>query len=66
MAIGGRFYIKKDNRHQFQWQTVLRKDNLDIQHLTLGPITNDDSDNQKLFQILFQLTTKLFQNSLLL
>ena len=36
---------KRDNRRQFQWQTVLKKDNLDIQQLTLGPMTNDDSDN---------------------
>ena len=36
-----------DNRRQFQWQTMLKKDNLDIQQLTLGPITNDDSDNSE-------------------
>ena len=36
---------KRDNRRQFQWQTVLKKDNLDIQQLTLGPMTNNDSDN---------------------
>ena len=26
---------------------MLKKDNLDIQQLTLGPITNDDSDNSE-------------------
>ena len=36
-----------DNRRQFQWQTVLKKDNLDIQQLTLGPISDDDSDNSE-------------------
>ena len=43
----GNIFKKGDNRRQFQWQTVLKKDNLDIQQLTLGPITNDDSDNSK-------------------
>ena len=38
---------KGDNRRQFQWQTVLKKDNLDIQQLTLGPISDDDSDNSE-------------------
>ena len=38
---------KGDSRRQFQWQTVLKKNNLDIQQLTLGPITNDDSDNSE-------------------
>ena len=28
-------FKKKDNRRQFQWQTVLKKNNLDIQQLTL-------------------------------
>ena len=41
------FFKKKDNRRQFQWQTMLKKDNLDIQQLTLGPITNNDSDNSE-------------------
>ena len=41
----GTFSKKKDNRRQFQWQTMLKKNNLDIQQLTLGPMTNDDSDN---------------------
>ena len=41
----GTFLKKRDNRRQFQWQTVLKKDNLDIQQLTLGPMTNNDSDN---------------------
>ena len=36
----------KKNHRQFQWQTVLKK-KLDIQQLTSGPITNDDSDNSK-------------------
>ena len=40
----GNIFKKGDNRRQFQWQTVLKKDNLDIQQLTLGPMTNDDSD----------------------
>ena len=39
----GNIFKKGDNRCQFQWQTMLKKDNLDIQQLTLGPITNDDS-----------------------
>ena len=43
----GNILKKGDNRRQFQWQTVLKKDNLDIQQLTLGPITNDDSDNSE-------------------
>ena len=43
----GNIFKKGDNRRQFQWQTVLKKDNLDIQQLTLGPITNDDSDNSE-------------------
>ena len=38
---------KGDSRRQFQWQTVLKKNNLDIQQLTLGPITNNDSDNSE-------------------
>ena len=38
-------FLKK--RRQLQWQTMLKKDNLDIQQLTLGPITNKDSDNSK-------------------
>ena len=41
------FSKKKDNRRQFQWRTMLKKDNLDIQQLTLGPITNDDSNNSE-------------------
>ena len=40
----GNIFKEGDNRRQFQWQTVLKKDNLDIQQLTLGPMTNDDSD----------------------
>ena len=38
---------KRDNRRQFQWQTMLKKDNLNIQQLTLGPITNEDSNNSE-------------------
>ena len=43
----GNIFQKGDNRRQFQWQTVLKKDNLDIQQLTLGPITNEDSNNSE-------------------
>ena len=38
------FFLKKDDRRQLQWQTMLKKDNLDIQQLTLGPITNNNSE----------------------
>ena len=39
----GNVFKKGDSRRQFQWQTVLKKDNLDIQQLTLGPITDDEN-----------------------
>ena len=41
--------VFKKNRRQFEWQTVLKKDSLEIQQSTFGPITNDDSNNLKTF-----------------
>ena len=42
----GDVFLKK-KRRQFQWQTLLKKDNSDNQQLTLEPIINDDSDNSE-------------------
>ena len=38
--------VFKKIRRQLQWQTVLKK-KLDIQQLTFGPITNDNSNNSE-------------------